>query len=208
MSGLKEVFIFGYSGHAYVVLESLLDAGYKVAGYFDFKKAEKNPYNLSYLGFEKEEDLKSIIEDGLVFPTIGENSIRAKLLGVFEENNLNQFAAIDPRAAVSQTAIVFGSTYIGKNAIVNAQAQIGKGVIINTNAIVEHECKIGELTHIAPGSVLCGNVSIGKNSFLGANAVVKQNIQIGSSVLVGAGSVVVKNLPDNGTWVGNPVRFK
>lgn len=208
MLGLKQVFIFGYSGHAYVILESLLDAGYKIAGYFDFKKAEKNPYNLNYLGFEKEEDLKTIIGNGFVFPTIGENSIRAKLVNLFEANNLNQFAAIDPRSAVSKTAVISVSTYIGKNAVINAQATIGKGVIINTNAIVEHECKIGDLTHIAPGSVLCGNVSIGQNSFVGANAVVKQNIHIGSNVLVGAGSVVVKNLPDNGTWVGNPVKSK
>lgn len=206
MSEFKSVFIFGYSGHSFVVIESLLDAGYKIEGYFDFKPAENNPYCLEYLGFEREIDVKAIVGDNLVFPSIGDNSIRKGLIAFFEVLQLNQFVAIDPSANVSRTAFVNESTYIGKNVIVNAQADIGKGVILNSGAIIEHECKISDYVHIAPGAVLCGNVSVGLKCLVGANAVIKQNINLGENIIIGAGSVVTSDVNETGTWVGNKLR--
>lgn len=206
MSESKSVFLFGYSGHAYVIIESLLDAGYRIEGYFDFKEAKKNPYRLDYFGYEEEVDVKSIVGNNLVFPSIGDVSIRKKVLRLFEELHLNQFVAIDPSANISRTALINPSTYIGKNAIVNAQAEIGKGVILNTACIIEHECRISDYVHIAPGVVLSGNVSVGDDSFLGANSVVRQNLTISSGNVIGAGSVVTSNVLEKGIWVGNKLR--
>ncbi len=206
MSESKQVFIFGYSGHAYVVIESLLEAGYSIMGYFDYQVAIKNPYQLSYLGFEGKVDVKSIVQDHLVFPAVGENSIREKLVHLFDMFNLRQFIAIDPSAQVSKTAQIGTSTYVGKNVVINAQAVIGRGAIINTQATIEHECRVEDFVHIAPNAVLCGNVHIGNKSFVGANTVVRQNIIIASDVVSGAGSVVVKCIKDKGTWVGNPAK--
>jgi sugar O-acyltransferase (sialic acid O-acetyltransferase NeuD family) len=206
VSESKQVFILGYSGHAYVVIESLLDAGYSIAGYFDYQEASKNPYHLSYLGFEGNEDVKSIVQNHLVFPAVGENSIREKLVHLFDTLELQQFVAIDPSAQVSKTAQVGTSSYIGKNVAINAQAIIGRGAIINTQATVEHECIVEDFVHIAPNAVLCGNVHVGKKSFLGANTVVRQNTNIIADVVVGSGSVVVKSIEEKGIWVGNPVK--
>jgi len=206
VSESKQVFIFGYSGHAYVVIESLLDAGYVISGYFDYKVANKNPYNLPYLGLEGLVDVKSIVQDHLVFPAVGENSIREKLVHLFDGFNLNQFVAIDPSAQVSKTAQIGTSTYVGKNVAINAQAVIGRGAIINTKATIEHECRLEDFVHIAPSAILCGNVCIEKKSFVGANAVVIQNLKISSGVIVGAGSVVNRSIEDMGIFVGNPIR--
>ena len=206
MSASKQVFIFGYSGHAYVVIESLLDAGYNIAGYFDYQEVSKNPYHLSYLGFEGHEDVKSIVQDYFVFPALGENSIREKLVHLFDTLKLQQFVAIDPSAQVSKTAQIGFSTYVGKNVAINAQAIIGRGAIINTQATVEHECIVEDFVHIAPKAVLCGNVHVGKKSFVGANTVVRQNTNITADVVVGAGSVVIKSIEEKGIWVGNPAK--
>lgn len=206
MSDSKSVFLFGYSGHAYVIIESLLDAGYQVKGYFDFKEAEKNPYGLKYLGYEGEVDVKSIVGDDLVFPSIGDNLIRKKVIAIFEKYQLNQFVALDPSANVSRTAFINTSTYIGKNVMVNAQTKLGKGVILNTCCIIEHECQISDYVHIAPGAVLCGNVSVGDDSFIGANSVVRQNVEIGERIVIGVGSVVVSDVKESGVWVGNKLR--
>jgi sugar O-acyltransferase (sialic acid O-acetyltransferase NeuD family) len=206
VSETRSVFLFGYSGHAYVVIESLLAAGYEIKGYFDFRKAERNPYDLEYFGFEGEADAKKIVGNDLVFPSIGENSIRKKLIILFDKLELNQFVAIDPSANVSKTAYLNYSTYIGKNVTVNAQAEIGKGVILNTSCIIEHECKVSEYVHIAPGAVLCGNVYVGADSFVGANSVVKQNLKISEGNVIGAGSVVVSDVKEKGIWVGNKLR--
>lgn len=206
MSESKKVYIFGYSGHAYVVIESLIDSGYVIGGYFDFKEASKDPYKLSYLGFERDIDVKSIVQDDLVFPAVGENSIRENLVNLFDTLNLNQFAAIDPSAKISKTAQIGPSSYIGKNASLNAQTVVGRGVIINTNATIEHECKIQNFVHIGPNAVLCGNVNVEEKSFVGANSVVRQNTLIISDVVLGAGSVVIKSIEEKGIWVGNPAR--
>ncbi len=206
VSESKQVFIFGYSGHAFVVIETLLEAGYSITGYFDYQVATKNPYQLSYLGFEGKVDVKSIVQDHLVFPAVGENSIREKLVHLFDVFNLKQFVAIDPSAQVSKTAQIGTSTYVGKNVAINAQAVIGRGAIINTQATIEHECRVEDFVHIAPNAVLCGNVHIEKKSFVGANTVVRQNISITSDVVAGAGSVVVKSIKEKGIWVGNPAK--
>lgn len=202
----RSVCLFGYSGHAYVVIESLMAAGYEIKGYFDIVQAKNNPYQLAYLGDEKQVDIKAIVKDQLVFPCVGDNSVRKRLIELFDKQQLKQFVAIDPSALVSPTASIQPSTYIGKGVALNAQAVIGKGVILNTLSIVEHECNIGNYVHIAPSAVLCGNVSVGENSFIGSNAVVRQNIRISAGNLIGAGSVVTANIEENGVWVGNKLR--
>lgn len=206
MSESKSVFLFGYSGHAYVIIESLIDAGYLVKGYFDFQKVSKNPYDLEYLGFEGEVDLKSIIGNDLVFPSVGENLVRKKMISLFDNLGLNQFVAVDPSAKISNTARLNDSTYIGKGVLVNAQATIGRGVILNTGCIIEHDCQIGDRVHIAPGAVLCGNVQIEEDCFIGANSVVRQNVAIKAENVIGAGTVVTADLVEKGIWVGNKMR--
>jgi sugar O-acyltransferase (sialic acid O-acetyltransferase NeuD family) len=202
----KNVYIFGYSGHAYVLIESMLDLGYTILGYFDKQKAISNPYNLIYLGFELNVDLRLIVNKDYVFPTVGEAPIREKLVSVFNKDDLNQFTLIDKTANVSATATIGLSTYIGKNAIVNALATIGQGVILNTNSVVEHECRVGNFAHVAPSATLAGNVKVGDSSFIGANSVCKQNVSVGKNAILGAGSVLVIDLPDNETWIGNPAK--
>lgn len=206
MSETRSVFLFGYSGHSYVIIESLLDAGYAIKGYFDFQRPERNPYDLEYFGYEGEVDVKTIVGNDLVFPSIGENPTRKKLIGFFEHYELHQFVAIDPSAQVSKTASFDYSTYIGKNVVVNAQSEIGKGVILNTSCIVEHECVVSDYVHIAPGAVLTGNVYVGTESFVGANSVVRQNVRITAENVIGAGSVVLSDVEEKGVWVGNKLR--
>ncbi len=206
MSVSKRVFLFGYSGHAYVIIESLYMLGYTVLGYFADQEAISNPYKIPYFGSEENVDAKTLIKDDFVFPAVGDNHIRAKLVSFFDKHELNQFPVIDPTATVSTTVNIGVSTYIGKNVCINAQARIGKGVIINTAAIVEHECVVEDFTHIAPGSVLCGNVRIGNHTFVGANTVIRNNLSIDSSIIIGAGSVIVKSINNKGVFAGNPTR--
>lgn len=202
----KNIAILGYSGHAYVVVDALLEKNYSVIGYFEQQEQINNPYNLAYLGQEDDKSLQSLEPNTIVFPCIGSNAVRKKIIALFEKNNLNQIVIQHPRSIVSKTTIIKPSTFISAGAIINAFVKIGAGCIINSGAIIEHECEIGDFSHIAPGAVLAGNVTIGNESFIGANSVVKQGVIIGNKVTIGAGSVVLKNVPDNETWVGNPAK--
>lgn len=48
---------------------------------------------------------------------------------------------------------------------------------------------------------------IGNDVYIGANSVVFGEITIGNNVIIGAGSVVDKDVPDNSTVFGNPMRI-
>ena len=208
MSAFKKtsIYLIGYSGHAYVVIEALDKKAYTVEGYFDFKELAKNPYKIPYLGNEQDKAFASIVQNGYVFPSIGSNTIRQRLIAFFDAQHIEQINIIAPSAVVSETAYLGKSIFISNGAIVNAQAEIGNGVIVNTGAIIEHECKIVHCVHIAPSAVLTGNVTVGDRTFIGANTVVKQGITIGKDVIIGAGSVVIRDIPDGKKVVGNPSR--
>lgn len=103
---------------------------------------------------------------------------------------------IDPSACISQHAVMREGIFVGKGAVINADAYIDKMAIINTGAIVEHECTIGEYTHIAVGAVLCGGGTIGNHSLVGAGATIIQGVAIGSYTVIGAGSTVLRDVED------------
>jgi sugar O-acyltransferase (sialic acid O-acetyltransferase NeuD family) len=202
----NSIYLFGYSGHAFVVMESLLSLSMKVLGYYDLKKAAEDPFALTYMGHEGKFDLSEKIGHSQVFVSVGNNGIRAGLVHHLESLKLSSMVVVDPTSHVSPSAQVLPFTYVGKKACINAGAQVGKGSILNTGSIVEHGCRIGPFTHVAPGAVLCGDVKVGERTLIGAGAVVKQGVHIGDDVIIGAGSVVLQDVPSGETWVGNPAK--
>lgn len=198
----KPVAIIGYSGHAYVIIDILLNAGRLVTAYCDAEEKVKNPYHLQYLGKESEmiEELKRFD----YFTCIGHNGIREKLYYDLKQLLGNPINAIHPTAVISSSVQLEDGIMIAANATINPLAEIGRGVICNTSCSIDHECQVADFAHIGPGAVLCGNVKVGKGSFIGANAVIRQGLSIGNNVMIGAGTVVVKDIPDNVTVVGNP----
>lgn len=194
--------IIGYSGHAYVVLESALSIGLAFGGYCDTEEKPDNPYNLKYLGLES----VSILQNRNWFVGIGDIQMKKKVFEKFR--GIGECLIIyDITSSVSSSAMIGAGTFIGSQACVNARVMIGECVIINSASVVEHECVIGDYSHIAPGAILAGNVTIGAESFIGANAVIKEGTHIGSDVTVGAGTVVLSDIPDGSIVVGNPGRI-
>lgn len=200
----KPVAIVGYSGHAYVIIDILLNAGRLVTHYCDNEAKEFNPYHLSYLG--KEVDVINRLKDFDYFACVAHNGIREKIHTNLANILGNPISAIHPSAVISQSVKMGDGIMIAANATINPLVQLGKGVICNTSSSIDHECIIGDFCHLAPGVVLCGSVKVGKGTFIGANSVVRQGITIGNNVTIGAGTVIVKDVPDGVTVVGNPAR--
>lgn len=205
---MKNVALMGYSGHAYVVADTLLAMDLKLLGYFEQFQKEVNPFSLPYLGWEREEESLKILsrEKDLFFTCMGNNKIRARISNSLFDLGYQTLVARHPRAFLSSYASVGQGTLLAPGCKLNALAKVGKGVILNTGCIVEHECIIDDYAHIAPGAVLAGNVTVGESSFIGANAVIKEGVYIGKNVTIGAGAVVLKDVPNHETWVGNPAR--
>lgn len=203
----KKVILIGYSGHAYVVAETALENGFDVVGYSDKEKSDLDPYDLSYLGFEKNDDFIGWQKEVTFVLGIGDNTLRQNIASLIESKGRTIETIVHKTANISKNVVIGKGSFINKNVVVNALAIVGKNVILNTGCIIEHECVLGDAVHIAPGAVLAGNVSIGERTFVGANAVVKQGIVIGTDAVVGAGTVVIANIPDGKKVVGNPGRI-
>ena len=199
---MSEFKIIGYSGHSYVILDSAFKSKLNCTGYYDRNKKEFNPFNIRYLGLEKD-----IITTQRLFISIGDNKIRRYIYeDLIKKDFITFLNIIDPTSSVSKFAFIKpdSSILIGANSVINSLAKIEVGSIINTGAIIEHEVKIGKFSHVGPNATLCGNVNISDNVFIGASAVVKEGVKIGENSIIGAGSVVLKNVPANSTFVGNP----
>jgi sugar O-acyltransferase (sialic acid O-acetyltransferase NeuD family) len=203
----KKVILIGYSGHAYVVIETVLDNGFQIHGYSDREKAFSNPYCLDYLGFEKADHFIGWQKEVSFVLGIGDNKLRQSIADLIESKGKNIELIIHKTANVSNSAVIGKGSFINKNVVVNALVVVGKNVILNTGCIIEHECELQDAVHIAPGVVLAGNVVVGERTFIGANSVVKQGVKIGKDVVVGAGTVIINDIPDEVIVVGNPGRI-
>lgn len=198
--------ILGYSGHAYVVIDAMLKCGHSILGYCDISVADRNPYQLEYLGYEFSHDFSYWGYSHKFVMGIGSNTIRRKLFLHLKDKQEYIDTVIHPSSEIASKVRIQEGCFIGAHATISPLVDIGAASIINTGAIIEHECKIGGYSHIAPGAVLAGNVSIGHESFIGANAVVKEGVTIGDGVIVGAGAVVLSDISAQQKYVGNPAK--
>ena len=92
----NEIVFIGYSGHAYTVIDIAQKLNYHPTGYFDLLENSDNPYQLSYLGNEREFDFSKFTS--CVFPAIGDNRLRMKIHHFIQKNKLNECHLIHPSA--------------------------------------------------------------------------------------------------------------
>jgi len=203
---MDKIAIIGYSGHAFVVLDACNKIGLPVHFYCDRSKVKhNNPFQLKFLGDESSENFNWNEIDKFVLG-IGDNTIRRRVAERIIEAGKDIVTVVHPTAIINDFAHISMGSFLSSNCVVNTLATVGRNCIINKGAIIEHECMLGDAVHIAPGAVLAGNVTVGTGTFVGANTVIKQGVTVGENVIVGAGAVVIKDIGDNETWVGNPVR--
>lgn len=189
--------LYGASGHAKVIIDCLLAAGFEIGRLYD-----GNPKVQSLNG------LPVFIPEGVESPliiSIGNNMIRRQIAESLSDILFAK--AIHPCAIISPSVKIGDGSVVMAGVIINADAEIGKHCIINTGATVDHDCKIADYVHISPNATLCGNVKVGECTHIGAGSVIIQGITIGKNVIIGAGSVIIRDIPDNCTVVGNPGRI-
>jgi len=97
-----------------------------------------------------------------------------------------------------------GSASIGKNFKVGYW---GIGLIIHSNTIIGDNCLIAQNVTIGRNFGDKMVPRIGNDVYVGTGSVIFGEITIGDNVIIGANSVVNKDVPDNCTVVGNPMRI-
>jgi sugar O-acyltransferase (sialic acid O-acetyltransferase NeuD family) len=114
---------------------------------------------------------------------------------------------------IHSTSYAHPSSRIGDGCLVYPLCNIGEGVeiergaVLNNSVVVSHGSHIGAMTYLSPGVVLSGNVVIGAEAFVGAGVVVANGKSVGARVRVGVGSVVTRDIPDDTSAIGNPMRL-
>lgn len=192
---MREVFLYGASGHAKVIVDIVEAMGGKVIGLID-----DNEMVNELLGVPV---VHTFTGQSPLIISIGSNKIRKMLAGRLA----TQFAtAIHPSAIVSKRAMIEEGTVVMQGTVIQAEAHIGRHCIINTGASIDHECEISDYVHISPHATLCGNVTVGEGAWVGAGATVIQGVRVGRWAIIGAGAVVIKDVPDNVIMTGVPAK--
>ena len=194
--------LIGGGGHCVSVLDSILAANKFSDIVITDEKIVPGTKVLGVPVVGADSELESLYRKGFdyAFITVGHIKnieLRKKLVQKSFKIGFKFPVICDCSAVISHYTEIGVGTFIGKNAIVNANSSIGEHCIVNTGAIVEHECFVGDFCHLSVGTILCGNCSVGDDCFIGAGSTIIQGISIGKNAVVGANSTVICNIEDN-----------
>lgn len=204
---MEQMILIGSGGHAHSVIDTIIRSNqYQIAGFVERENLKcEEMRNFPVIGTDN--DLRAIYDAGIhnAFITIGylgRGDARERIYSILKEIGYRIPTIVDPSSIIAHGVRIGEGTFIGKTAVINANAIIGKMCIVNTGAIIEHDDKVGDFSHVSVGSVLCGGVSVGSRSLIGANATVIQNVHIADDAIVGAGVTVRHDLESGKTFYG------
>ncbi len=192
----NEVYLYGASGHAKVVMDIAKLSYVDVACLID-----DNPSVNTLAGLPVVHTA-----DGLspIIVTVGDCAKRREI--VHKLGDREYLTVVHPKSVLADSVKLGFGTVVMAGAILNPYVTVGNHSIINTGASLDHDVKIGDFVHIAPHSTLCGEVVVGEGTWVGAGTTIIQGIHIGKNCYIGAGSVVVKDIPEGSLCYGNPAR--
>ncbi len=203
------IVVIGGGGHAKVVMEVLLAAGWEVAGYTDAGGRPGDAFGrIAWLGDDGA--LPAVRAGGVehAIVALGDNAVRGRLADRAVALGFTLGNAIHPSAQISPSVTLGQGIAVMAQAAVNAATVLGDNCIVNTGATVDHDNRIGRNVHIAPGCHLAGYVTVGDGALIGVGSIVGRGrpLAIGGGAVVGAGSVVFTDVPPQATVAGNPAR--
>lgn len=207
---MKNIIIWGASGHAKVILSALPDTHYRLCGLIDqnptITQFKNHPVYPSAEALLKNTSL-NIKETYFILAIGGSKGFeRMEIHHQLIDLGLKPLTIHHPTAWIDPTATLgLGSQILGMSAI-SADVSIGSQSIINTNATIDHETIIGDGCHIMPAATIAGCVLIGDYCTIGSNATVLPRVKLAPYTIVGAGAVVTKDTLPNSTVVGVPAK--
>jgi UDP-perosamine 4-acetyltransferase len=208
---MREIYIYGASGHGKVVASLLQDSGETMVGFLD---DDPQKIGIKILGFPVlggwDYLAQSLFEKNLSVTNfivgIGDNQNRKRVFEKLNARHLEFVSAVHPSSLIHSSVRMGKGIVVMPGVIVNADTQIGENAILNTGVSVDHDCVIGDHVHLAPGTILTGGVVIESEVFIGAGAVIVPGVRIGARTVIGAGAVVLQDVPSGKTAVGVPAR--
>ena len=120
--------------------------------------------------------------------------------------NIRFATLIDPSAMLSSSVTIDEGSIVCAGSILTVDIEIGKHVAVNLDCTVGHDAVLQDYVTVYPGVHISGNVNVGQCVELGTGSQIIQGKKIEHKIVVGAGSVITKDLSEQGTYAGAPVR--
>lgn len=200
-----KLIIIGASGHGKVVADIAIKMNkWRSIAFLDDDESIKISMGLEVVG--KTADAFTYKDEADFFVAIGNNGTREKIQEMLKNEGLSMVSLIHPSSVIGTEVEIGEGTAIMAGVVINSSSIIGKGCIINTSSSIDHDNIIENYVHISPGTNLAGTVRVGKGSWIGIGSMINNNVNICSGCKLGAGAVVVKDITEQGTYVGVPVR--
>ena len=208
---MKNVVIFGASGHGGVVLDCLEKEGkYNVVGFLDsFKKKGRRHCGYEILG--NEFDLPYLIDKYNIsggFVAVGDNWIRKNIVeriaGISPEFEF--ISTVHPSVILGRDVKIGNGVVVMPGVVINANTEVGDFCILNTFSSIDHDSIMQDYSSLAPRVCIGGSFNLGKFSAICLGAQIIESISIGEHTVVGAGSLVVRDLDSFVLSYGSPAR--
>ena len=209
---MKNVVIFGASGHGSVVMDCIEKEGkYNIVGFIDSVKPKGKLHN-GYKILGSEFDLPYIIDKYNVFGgivAIGDNWTRKLIVNRITKMffNFHFISAIHPHVAIGKNVSIGYGVVIAPGVVINTNSIIGDHCFLNTNSSLDHDGELQDFSSLAPRVCVGGNFKLGKYSAICLGTHIIEDIVIEEHSVVGAGSLVLQNIGKNVVAYGSPANI-
>ncbi|MEZ2415757.1 acetyltransferase [Muriicola sp. E247] len=209
---MKNVIIFGASGHGSVIMDCIEKEGkYKLIGFLDSIKQK----GLRHNGYEilgTEFDLPYIIDKYNIFGgivAIGDNWVRKQVVDKIKKiaPKFSFIRVIHPQTIIGKNVVIGKGSAIMPGVIINTNSTVGNHCILNTFSSLDHDGYMHDYSSLAPKVTTGGNFSLGRYSAVCLGGQIIENINVGQHSVIGAGSLVLRSVPNNTLCYGVPAKI-
>ena len=210
---LKDIVIIGAGGcgrETAIIIEDINEVNkeWNLLGFIDDNENIQNTNINGYKVLGKLEYVKNYKKEIYVVCAIANYKIKKMIIEKLNQNENIHFATlIHPNAKINRTVKIGDGCIVYPNVIATANIRIGNHVIISPKTGIGHDSNIENYCNILWNTNISGNVYIKEGTLVGSGATIIQGLTIGKNSTIGAGAVVIKDIPDNVTAVGNPVKL-
>lgn len=187
-----KLLIFGAGGHGESVAEAAELCGqFEVVGFVD----DALPMDSCVLGYPvlgSAADLKvygSECDQAIV--AIGNNALRASLVGRLLQAGMSLATVVHPLAMISPRAQVGAGSAIMAGAIVGTEAPLGMGTIVNCGAVVDHHALLKDFGHLGVGACMAGHTGLGAKAWMQAGSALGPGVVLATGVVLSPGSTLM-----------------
>ena len=180
---------------------------YEIVGFADDGKEKGEQVGHSEVIYTTEE-LCKVNEELNIVIAIGNAKVRKMIAEKLLVNDKLSFPnIIDPAVIYDDEEVILGAgNIICGGTIMTVNISIGNFNIINLDCTIGHDDILKDYITIYPSVNVSGNVVVENCVEIGTGTQIIQGLSIRDNVIIGASAAVVKNIVEEGTYVGVPVK--